>query len=125
VFADDLERSHASVRYVESMRQLLLADRIEVKESFATARTSNLFVEVASGKTGRASGVMASTASSWAFVIGSHQLDNGEVDGIVIMVPTDRLRAYCVEAIESHSPMVRTWPNVGVLLPLSDLLKLC
>jgi hypothetical protein len=108
------------------MRQLLLADRIEVKESFATSRTSNLFVEVASGKTGRASGVMSSTAQSWAFVIGSHHASDGEVeDGIIIMVPTDRLRAYCVEAIESHSPMVRTWPNVGVLLPLSDLLKLC
>lgn len=55
-----------------------------------------------------------------------HMADDGDVTGgVVVLVQTSKLRDYCVDAVVSHSPLVRTSPNIGVLLQWADLLKLC
>lgn len=116
----------ASERYVKAMRQLLLQGALEVKRDDACLKYPghNLFVEVAR-RDGRPSGIMTSTSDTYAFHVGAHDTDDGEVTGgVVVLVQTDRLRDYCVDAVVSHSPNVRSFPNIGVLLPWSDLLKL-
>jgi hypothetical protein len=117
---------------VARLRALLLADRIEVKRQDSVLKYASkpegatVFVEIARRSDGSPSGVMTSEAETTAWHIGAHDMPDGSVEGgVVVLVRTDRLREYCVAQVDSHSPNVRTFPQVGVLVPWVDILKLC
>jgi len=108
-FRWDLQRGQEAEQWLGG---LLEADTVEVKRDFIAYKTKRVFVEYRSR--GKDSGIFTTEADYWAFV-----LDHG----LVIMLPTEKLRGLVDEAIEKKriKPGGDRNSSMGAMIDLKDL----
>jgi len=96
------------------LAELLQSKTLEVKRDFKASQTGRVFVEFFCR--GKPSGVATTEADHWAFVLN---------DGIVIILPTERLKELVVEAKEKGKTISGGDSNVsqGALINLERLVK--
>lgn len=87
---------------------------IEVKRDYMAARTGNIFIEFESR--GKASGIAASHAEYWAFVLSGHR---------VVIVPLDTVKEVAREQYRKtgYTRGGDSNTSLGVLIKVGDLLK--
>ena len=96
------------------LAELLQSKTLEVKRDFKASQTGRVFVEFFCR--GKPSGIATTEADHWAFILN---------DGIVIILPTERLKELVVEAQEKGKTISGGDSNVsqGALIKLERLVK--
>ena len=96
------------------LAELLQSKTLEVKRDFKASQTGRVFVEFFCR--GKPSGVATTEADHWAFILN---------DGIVIILPTERLKKLVAEAQEKGKTISGGDSNVseGALINLERLVK--
>lgn len=96
------------------LAELLQSKTLEVKRDFKASQTGRVFVEFFCR--GKPSGIATTEADHWAFILN---------DGIVIILPTERLKELVEEAQEKGKTVSGGDSNVsqGALIKLERLVK--
>tara|TARA_S200002703_G_scaffold154681_1_gene157904 strand:- start:122 stop:472 length:351 start_codon:yes stop_codon:yes gene_type:complete len=96
------------------LAELLQSKTLEVKRDFKASQTGRVFVEFFCR--GKPSGIATTEADHWAFILN---------DGIVIILPTERLKELVEEAQEKGKTISGGDSNVsqGALIKLERLVK--
>lgn len=96
------------------LADLLQSKTLEVKRDFKASQTGRVFVEFFCR--GKPSGIATTEADHWAFILN---------DGIVIILPTERLKELVEEAQEKGKTVSGGDSNVsqGALIKLERLVK--
>lgn len=96
------------------LADLLQSKTLEVKRDFKASQTGRVFVEFFCR--GKPSGIATTQADHWAFILD---------DGIVVILPTDRLKKLVIDARERNRVVAGGDNNVshGALIELERLLK--
>jgi hypothetical protein len=96
------------------LADLLQSKTLEVKRDFKASQTGRVFVEFFCR--GKPSGIATTEADHWAFILN---------DGIVIILPTERLKELVEEAQEKGKTISGGDSNVsqGALIKLERLVK--
>ena len=96
------------------LAELLQSKTLEVKRDFKASQTGRVFVEFFCR--GKPSGIATTEADHWAFILN---------DGIVIILPTERLKELVEEAQENGKTISGGDSNVsqGALIKLERLVK--
>ncbi len=98
----------------EWLGELLQSKTLEVKRDFRASQTGNVFVEFFCR--GKPSGIATTQANHWAFILD---------DGIVIMLPTERLKDLAREAAKAGDIVLGGDNNTskGALVKVARLIK--
>lgn len=98
----------------EWLAGLLQSKTLEVKRDFRASQTGNVFVEFFCR--GKPSGIATTQADHWAFILD---------DGIVIMLPTERLKVLAREAVKEGNTVLGGDSNTsrGALVKVARLIK--
>lgn len=96
------------------LADLLQSKTLEVKRDFKASQTGRVFVEFFCR--GKPSGIATTEADHWAFILN---------DGIVIILPTERLKELVEEAQEKGKTISGGDSNVsqGALIKIERLVK--
>lgn len=96
------------------LADLLQSKTLEVKRDFKASQTGRVFVEFFCR--GKPSGIATTEADHWAFILN---------DGIIIILPTERLKELVEEAQEKGKTISGGDSNVsqGALIKLERLVK--
>jgi len=96
------------------LADLLQSKTLEVKRDFRASQTGRVFVEFFCR--GKPSGISTTEADHWAFILDG---------GVVIMMPTDRLKELVAEAREKNRVVSGGDNNMsqGALIKLERLVK--
>ena len=114
-FDIDYQVGHQAELFVKSLIDSLAAGRIEVKRDARAADTGNIYVETECKRMGvyRPSGIAATKADAWAFVLS---------DDLVVITTTTGLRRAMEHGSIAGCPR-GSHPTRGVLIRIPDLFQ--
>lgn len=123
----DREEGERNESLIQRLRNGLLSETIEAKIDRISPSTGNVFIEMMCNQANgwQPSGLQKTKANGWAFTLG----ETVKTAGAVIVVPTERMRAFAMplweqgKYVKEMKPTRGSHPTRGIVVPLAMFIK--